>query len=290
MHNSQPIQHKNGFRTTLPVVEGALYLAARYNCVEILRPSVANCLHQGRQELFIEIKNDPTRFFKLAVAIQDQSIMTEALIHVIGCWPAWNWETSKEKFMKLAHGAKTLHLVKSKTKQLHELCFGVDRDLFINTLNYGTGSDEHPITIGDQKESWIIVQLFRDWLACTLAEIRNEETGNLDPTRVGQIYRLLHASGDAYLPLWEVYEKLDALGIGFDHKEVADDLMLLKNYNKEVVRPLCKNNLMLDIEDHKIGYLTCIDISEDDMPWRMKTEVSGSTSEWLSHQMEVEGA
>lgn len=69
------------------------------------------------------------------------------------------------------------------------------------------------------------------------------------------------------MPIWQVYKNMQELGVGFDHEELSNDIKILKDFAKEMVEELCRNNLMLDVEGNGIEYLTCAEIRPEDMPW-----------------------
>ena len=99
-------------------------------------------------------------------------------------------------------------------------------------------------------------------------------------------YRLLHAGGDAYLPLDAQLDTLQTLFPAFEWNDVPSDLKTLKEYAAYAVRDLCQNNLMIGLdllsgikidggesEDEGEGteldrdYLTCTEIGMDEFPW-----------------------
>ena len=62
-------------------------------------------------------------------------------------------------------------------------------------------------------------------------------------------------------------EKMKELGVGFEHRELAEDIEVLKEFAKDAVKDLCKNNLMLEVDRNKIWYLTCAEFKDMDMLW-----------------------
>lgn len=81
------------------------------------------------------------------------------------------------------------------------------------------------------------------------------------------MFRKLDRGGDLCLPLIEVMDKLDLLGMGYDRKEIASDLKSLKDFATEKVEHMCRNHLMLDPEAHGIDHLTRARIAKEDLPW-----------------------
>jgi len=188
-------------------------------------------------------------------------MMTEALVHLVGTWPSWEWKTSKERLGK-GNGIYILKMVEQKADVLAAECSKVDRKLFLNSIRIETEEgDDSRVNITDNKDSWAAVQMFQDWLATSLDEAED------DPIQRGAVYRTLHKGGEAYLPVWEVYEKMKELGVGFEHRELAEDMEALKELAKGIVKELCKNNVMLDVDRNKIQHLTCAEFEDEDMPW-----------------------
>ena len=49
-----------------------------------------------------------------------------------------------------------------------------------------------------------------------------------------------------------------------------EDLTILKEYASDVVRDLARNELSLDVEEHRVGWLTCVKVESGDIPWRVR--------------------
>jgi hypothetical protein len=49
---------------------------------------------------------------------------------------------------------------------------------------------------------------------------------------------------------------------------LEEDSGMLKELASEIVAEVAKNELMLDVEVHHIGYLTCIKMGKEIIPWR----------------------
>lgn len=63
--------------------------ANNLDCLHLLMPHINNTLLQYRQVLFTAIKSDPARWLLLANHLQNGSIYTEAMIHLVGAHPCW---------------------------------------------------------------------------------------------------------------------------------------------------------------------------------------------------------
>jgi len=158
--------------------------------------------------------------------------------------------------------------IKTKAKDLEGVRMELNQDLFLNTIKETSPSgDSAPVTFNTAFETVQIVNELRTWFATALDSYVDPVTQRIDPSRVGQLYRMLRRGGDAYLPLEEVVRRLRKYMPGCDWREAGEDLKMMKVYAAELVEDVCVNNLMLDVERHKIGWLTCVGVGVDDMPW-----------------------
>lgn len=53
---------------------------------------------------------------------------------------------------------------------------------------------------------------------------------------------------------------------------LQEDLGLLKEFASREVQDLTRNELSLDVEENKVGWLTCAKIERADIPWRAEAE------------------
>jgi hypothetical protein len=95
---------------------------------------------------------------------------------------------------------------------------------------------------------------------------------SLTPSTSGRIFRLLGASGPAYLPREELKKFLKSTQP--DHysrdglRRFERKMEELKNLARDTVRPLMRNGLELDLGGGVgLGYLTCTRVLEEDYPW-----------------------
>ena len=256
-YNRPPEVSTTNISVALSQCELLVYVATYYDSLSVVRPYLGNILSQFRHALYAAIAEDPPRWFRLSIPLESASIFTEALIHLAGCWPHWSWTTPA-----LAICPNMVDLVKRKAKQLNDLRGEVDRELLTNSLSAEGG---HPVTFSTSPESWMVVQVFRDWLATQMHNKRRADKGHH-----GIIYRLMRKGGESYLPLETVSEELEGLrgnGMG-NWVEVAEDLKAMIEFAMQAVVQLVKNNLMLDVEAARIQCLTCVEVAEEDFPWR----------------------
>lgn len=49
---------------------------------------------------------------------------------------------------------------------------------------------------------------------------------------------------------------------------LGEDLRILKEYAGRIVQELARHGLCLDVEENKVGWLTCAKLGREDVPWR----------------------
>jgi len=158
--------------------------------------------------------------------------------------------------------------IKTKAKDLEGVRMELIQDLFLNTIKETSPSgDSAPVTFNTAFETVQIVNEFRTWFATALDSYLDPVTQRIDPSRVGALYRMLRRRGDAYLPLEEVIGRLKKFMPRYEWRDAGEDLRMMKEYAAGLVEDVCVNNLMLDVERHRIGWLTCVGVGVVDMPW-----------------------
>lgn len=266
LYNAAPQISITNVKRALGQSEILVKLAQEYDCLQHIRPHLGNLLSQFRQTLFVSIKNDPPRWLRLAVDLESPYIYTEALIHLVGCHPSWPWATPRTEIVSQVH-----KIVKAKAQHLAKLTAAVERDLFLNDIQASDGSF---VALGGDFESWLAVQLFRDWFVREVRAAQYKSKDETNPMRIGYVYRKVKKGGEAYLPYDQVLRTLTTRVRDKTNSwdELAADLKILKEYASKTVEDLTKNKLMLDVEVHNIGYLTCTDITPGDYAWVVMAE------------------
>ncbi|KAI9878391.1 MAG: hypothetical protein M1830_001021 [Pleopsidium flavum] len=254
-YNHTPDISTTNIDTALDQCEALVKVAEMYGSLYVVRPYLGNICSQYRHTLFVAIWKDPPRWLNLSIPLQSASIFSEALIHLAGCWPKWPWPTSLQTI-----SPEVLQLVTAKAKTLCDLRSNVDREILQNTI---AQNDRH-VTLTESYETWFVVQLFRDWFLD-----RQNLYRKIGKPHYGTFYRLMRKGGDSYLPADKQLEMLMGLDRGRlgMWEEVGEDLKLLKEFAQGAVVQLCKNGLMLDVEEAGIQYLTCLDVGAEDFPW-----------------------
>lgn len=182
-YNQVPLLSSIDIDQALEQSERLVIVARHYGSLGIVRPHLGNNLGEFRHALYKAIATDPPRWLILAVSLRSASIYAEALVHCAGCWPCWPWPTPSTSVQ-----AEVLSIVITKGKELLALRSKIDRELLINSLG---DDDGRLVTLKKSAEQWMVVSIWRDWLA--------QKLRNADDRRFGTYYRTLSKGGDAYL-------------------------------------------------------------------------------------------
>ncbi|KAJ4379195.1 hypothetical protein N0V86_005239 [Didymella sp. IMI 355093] len=216
-------------------------VAQGLGCVHLTSSHIGNALLQHRQSLYKAILADPPQYLLLAITLENDSIYTESLIHVIG-------------------------LITRKSAELDKEVLEVERKLLLLTILTTRGvpfSSEIP----SQFDTWFVIQLFRD----TIASVLREHDKFKPSLRRGYLFRKIKQEGSAYMVYEDVRRMLRSV-MPSAVEELDENLNILKTHASEIVEDLARNELSLDVEENKVGWLTCVKIGQKDIPWRKSGE------------------
>lgn len=90
------------------------------------------------------------------------------------------------------------------------------------------------------------------------------------PPKLVRAYRLMSTGSQAYLPHDECkrFFKLNPSDYSRDNlRRFERRIEELKNLARDVVGPLCRDNLQLDARSAEVSYLTCVRVEERDFEW-----------------------
>lgn len=267
VHSMNPkldkITHLNGL---LVAAETVLTVAKIYDLTLFVQDKITSAIHQHHKDLFLAIKDDPPRWLNLAISLQDFAVFKEAMVHLVGAYPEYlaHWTTDK-----LPKDIETA--IEKKAKALQYDVLITNMDMTMNTLTTGPKAGRgRLVTRGGDYESWTAMSLWQDWFRTHLRSIqmpkpKGSRAVTFNPMEIGSLYYTIHRSGEAYLKINELKRELFSAERSWE--DVDDDMKKLKKYAKTAVAPLVDNKLMISPDKHKIGYLTCAEIKEEDAPW-----------------------
>ncbi|CAN9370427.1 unnamed protein product [Alternaria alternata] len=214
---------------------------------------------QHRHTLFRAIKNDPARWLLLSLSLKNESIYKESLIHMCGAHPCWPWPTPRSS---LPEGIR--YLITTKSSKLNQQCAEVERELLLLTIYVGRGTNNHAVSplTNAEFDTWFIVSMFRSILGQELTSLDNNRK---KPVLRGNMFRKTK-KGEGYMPYEDMRRMMEQV-MPSAVQNLSEDLAMLKREASIYVEDLARNECLLDVEGQKVGWLTCVKIEKEDIPW-----------------------
>lgn len=250
-----------------------LTLADMYDALEVVGPRIDHHLLQFQGRLWKQIAKYPPSYLKLGYLARSKVIFAEALVHVVGQWPSGSSQ------LKHTVPDAVLEVIEDKVDELAERKMKTEARLFRLALTTARGER---VTPTNAYMDWLALSLFRQWLAENTTpppppipktpEAGRPPRSQPPPVSSGNLFRLLGTGGSSYLNRDELkrFVKLRPDEHSRDTlKKMERKMDEIKALAREVVRPLMKNCLELDMgrDAGGLGYLTCTRIEEGDFPW-----------------------
>lgn len=133
-----------------------LTLADQYDALQVVGPRVDHHLLQFQSRLWKQIAKYPVSYLRLGYLARSRVIFQEALVHVVGQWPAG------ERSLRAALPDAVLDVIEDKVDELEEAVGRAEARLFRLGLTTARGERVTPQT---SYLDWLAVSLFRQWLA-----------------------------------------------------------------------------------------------------------------------------
>jgi hypothetical protein len=306
MYQRRPVLDGVNIATAYTECKALLHLADMYDALEVVGDRVDHHLLCFGAKLFKQIARYPPSYLKLGYLARSQKIFTEALIHVVGQWPAAAPQLRNQV------DAGVMDLIEDKFDELQDLQARVESKLWRLTLTTSRGDRVSP---SNDFLSWLAMSVFRQWFAenttpgvsgilkdtsrpgsgTTQTHHGSARTGSRSsnhiasqrvpppqpaapaqsaPLNVGRVYLLLGSnSSSAYLNHDETkrFLKLQPDLYTRDNlRKFERRIDELKNLARDAVKPLMRNFLELDLSSFGpggLGYLTCTRVENRDLPW-----------------------
>jgi hypothetical protein len=318
-YNHPPSLNSVNIASAYSECKALLTLADMYDALLVVGPRVDHHLLRFSSRLFKQIAKYPPSYLKLGYLARSRIIFSEALIHIVGQWP------SALPHLQSPDGAAihplpdvVLDLIEDKADDLEDIKARMEAKLFRLTLTTSRGERVSP---SNAYLDWLAVSLFRQWLventtpppnpilknaphresassqsqqANTSRPSHSRASSQIAPSQfsAGRAYRLIGSpSSDAYLTHDELKRFLklhptsDSLYTRDNLKRFERKIDEIKRLAREIVKPLLRNYLELDLKSGEVRngrtrtesagnvdgtllpYLTCTKVEDGDIPW-----------------------
>ncbi|KAH8815565.1 hypothetical protein F5884DRAFT_895439 [Xylogone sp. PMI_703] len=266
-HHIPPNITSRPLSVSLPRVELLLELSCQYRNIHLVRSYIIAEILQYGHELFYAIKDDPVRWLRIALYLECKLIFWEAVIHLVGQYPA----IPPTAIPEYDPPESIMLFLKQKAEDLQALKNGIDKNLYEANI-YINGEELSLLTVDNSSfATWLVIQSWRDWFIQFHPTYLANYHKSTPELTAAERYKIIVKADDSYLTAESVRasfqkyfkltpEQLDELGI-------EEDIEMMKNNGKELALPLVVNRSMLDVEKAGVHYLTCITVEECEYPW-----------------------
>lgn len=312
-YNFTPMLNNTNIASAYSECKSLLSLADMYDALPVVGSRIDHHLLRFSSRLFKQIAKYPPSYLKLGYLSRSRIIFSEALTHVVGQWPTaypFLKPASPESYGSYEVPQSVIDLIEDKVDELDELKSKIEMKLFRLTLTTSRGERVNP---SNDYLGWLAMSLFRQWVA---ENTTPERMGILKPppsSRPGsgnnaasdqvpgrnvvpqpvpslpssKIYRLIGSTNSqSYLAHDELKRFLRchpsstssmSLYSRDNLKRFERKMEEIKNVARDVVKPLTRNCLELDLRllssgdgalgTGGLGYLTCVRVEEGEIPW-----------------------
>ncbi|KAK2768168.1 hypothetical protein FQN54_000020 [Arachnomyces sp. PD_36] len=157
-YNHAPILNSVNIACAYAECKSLLALADMYDALPVTGPRIDHHLLGFSSRLFKQIAKYPPSYLKLGYLARSKVIFSEALIHVVGQWPA--------AYLNLQNATSpvpddVLDLIEDKVDELEDMKARIEAKLFRLTLTTSRGERVSP---SNAYIDWLALSLFRQWL------------------------------------------------------------------------------------------------------------------------------
>ncbi|AEO71059.1 77970f4d-f1ba-48ea-80f1-bd2d17f1688e [Thermothielavioides terrestris] len=156
MYNYPPVLDGVDIANAYVECKSLLTLADQYDALAVVGARVDHHMLQFQSRLWKQIAKYPISYLRLGYLARSKVIFQEALIHVVGQWPAG------ERSIRAALPESVVDIIEDKADELEETVSRIEARLFRLTLTTRTGER---VTPANGYLEWLAVSLFRQWLA-----------------------------------------------------------------------------------------------------------------------------
>lgn len=156
MYQRRPILDGVNIANAYTECKALLHLADMYDALEVVGDRVDHHLLCFGAKLFKQIARYPPSYLKLGYLARSQKIFSEALIHVVGQWPAAAPQLRNQV------DAGVMDLIEDKVEEMQDMQTRVESKLWRLTLTTSRGER---VTPTNDFMCWLAMSLFRQWFA-----------------------------------------------------------------------------------------------------------------------------
>ena len=158
-YNYAPKLNSVNIATAYAECKSLLTLADMYDALPVTGPRVDHHLLRFSSRLYKQIAKYPPSYLKLGYLARSKVIFSDALIHVVGQWPAALPHLGPNSYSPLPD--HVLDLIEDKVDDLDDAIARIESKLFRLTLTTSRGERVSP---SNAYLDWLAVSLFRQWL------------------------------------------------------------------------------------------------------------------------------
>ncbi|KAJ5674098.1 hypothetical protein N7462_009537 [Penicillium macrosclerotiorum] len=276
-YNHPPLLNSVNIASAYAECKALLALADMYDALSVTGPRVDHHLLGFGSRLFKQIAKYPPSYLKLGYLARSRVIFSEALVHVVGQWPAALPNLRNASYAPLPNSV--LDLIEDKYEDLEDLKARVESKLFRLSLTTSRGERVGP---SNAYLDWLAVSLFRQWLienttpppppilknssnsngTAPPPAVQGSQTGSSRPPTApdpsARVYKLIGSSlPQAYLSHDEIKRFLKlhptpssgSLYTRETLKRFERKMDEIKRLAREVVKPLMRNFLELELKN-----------------------------------------
>ncbi|KAI2285966.1 hypothetical protein LOZ03_006514 [Ophidiomyces ophidiicola] len=158
-YNHPPALNAVNIASAYAECKSLLHVADMYDALPVVGPRVDHHLLRFSSRLYKQIAKYPPSYLKLGYLARSRVIFAEALIHVVGQWPAALPHLGPNSYSPLPDAV--LDLIEDKVDDLEDLIARTEGKLFRLTLTTSRGERVSP---NNAYLDWLAVSLFRQFL------------------------------------------------------------------------------------------------------------------------------
>ncbi|KAK6428080.1 hypothetical protein LTR95_015780 [Oleoguttula sp. CCFEE 5521] len=257
-------------------ITGLVDIAKAHHCaIPTIAEKLMVTFHGYGGRLYTAVGQDPIRWCKLGMDLQDEPLYKEAFIHLVGAYDSIYGKTTELPSQHDMLPLSVQGMIAAEARELKDKRMNVDLLLqSMSVLRTAKGETTFVSHNDDDPAAYDLVNLFRDYMTDHIRHLRWDAL--LVPTRlcsrtegcntVAGFYRLLSRGKHAYMRYEDVMQHWNMGLEGDDAETVKSTLKKLQETAKKYVQLLVHSHLQASGSE-ELHYLTCVKVEAEDYPW-----------------------